>query len=99
MLTAKRRSWACDDQRQRYIAITARAQARLKGEAIDVEATTIEPGEPTGGELLLDESLRSLPACVVLRGTLRNGAGLLGLLYGLGCQERDRIRGGERRGC
>jgi hypothetical protein len=32
-----------------------RAQARLKGETIEVEATTIKPGEATGEELLLDE--------------------------------------------
>ena len=43
------------EERQEYLAITARAQARLKGKAIEVEATTIEPGGPTGEELPLDE--------------------------------------------
>jgi hypothetical protein len=43
------------EERQEYLAITARAPARLKGEAIEVYATPIEPGEPTGEELPLDE--------------------------------------------
>jgi hypothetical protein len=43
------------EERQEYLAITARAQARPKGEAIEAEATPIEPEEPTGKEIPLDD--------------------------------------------
>jgi hypothetical protein len=64
------------------------AAGGVKGEAIEVEATNIEPGEPTGEELPLDEKLRSLRACVILRGALYSGADLLRLLCPPGDQER-----------
>jgi hypothetical protein len=43
------------EERQQYPAITARAEVRAQGEVIEVEATSIEPGERTGEELALNE--------------------------------------------
>jgi len=43
------------EEHQQYLPITARPQARVKGEPIEIEATPIEPGEPTGEETPLDD--------------------------------------------
>jgi hypothetical protein len=42
-------------ERKEYRALMARVEARRKGETVEVEATPVEEGEPTGEELLLDD--------------------------------------------
>jgi hypothetical protein len=41
--------------RKEYLALMSRVEARHKGETLEVEATPVEEGSPTGEELPLDE--------------------------------------------